>query len=107
MNNTGLELRLSDKKAYLILDGSNIPSTLAEHEIAWLNGFSHDTALIELLEHYLCNGWQVVTVACFGGMVLESPDGVLYADVKHQTHNAVERLLDGKNYFFHRTERDG
>jgi hypothetical protein len=106
MNNTGLELRLSDKKAYLILDGSNIPSTLAEHEIDYLYSLPHDTALCELLESYLCNGWQVVTVACFGGMVLESPDGVLYADIKHQTHNAVERLLKGKNYHFHRTESD-
>jgi hypothetical protein len=107
MNNTGLKLRLSDKKKYLILDGSNIPSVLDENEVEYLNSLPHDTALIELLEHYLCNGWQTVDVACFGGMVLESPDGVLYADVKHQTHNAVERLLDGKNYFFHRTERDG
>lgn len=106
MNNTGLELRLSDKKSYLILDGSNILSTLDENEIEYLNSLPHDTALYELLESYLCNGWQVVTAACFSGMVLESPEGVLYADVRHQTHNAVERLLEGKNYHFHRVEDD-
>lgn len=107
MNNTGLELRLSDKKKYLILDGSAIPSTLDKNEVEYLNSLAHDTALYELLESYLCNGWKTVDVACFGGMVLKSPDGVLYADVKHETHNAVERLLEGKNYHFHRTERDG
>jgi hypothetical protein len=106
MNSTGLELRLSDKKAYLILEGSNIPSTLDFILIEYLNSLPHDTALCELLESYLCNGWQVVTAACFGGMVLESPDGVLYADVAHQTHNAVERLLEGKNYHFRRIEND-
>ena len=106
MNNTGLELRLSDKKSYLILDGFLIPSTLDENETEYLNSLPHDTALIELLESYLCNGWQVVTVACFGGMVLESPDGVLYIDAKHQTHNAVSQLLEGKNYHFHRIESD-
>jgi hypothetical protein len=102
MNDTGLELRLSDKKKYLILDGSAIPSTLDENEVEYLNSLPHDTALLELLEHYLCNGWQVVTAACFGGVVLESPDGVLYADVKYATHNAVEKLLQGNNYHFHR-----
>jgi hypothetical protein len=106
MYNTGLELRLSEKKSYLILDGSDIPSTLDENEVEYLNSLPHDTALVELLESYLCNGWQTVDAACFGGMVLESPDGALYADVKHITHNAVERLLEGKNYHFHRTESD-
>ena len=105
MNNSGLKLRLSDKKS-LILDGSDIPSTLDENEVEYLNSLPHDTALCELLESYLCNGWQVVEVACFGGTVLESPDGILYADVKYQTHNAVERLLSGKNYYFHKVEDD-
>ena len=106
MNNTGLELRLSDKKKYLILDGSAIPSNLDESEVEYLNSLPHDTALIELQESSISNGWQVVEVACFGGTVLESPDEILYADVSYQTHNAVERLLSGKNYHFHRVEDD-
>jgi hypothetical protein len=106
MNNAGLELRLSDKGKYLILDGSNIPSNLDENEFEYLNSLPHDTALLELLESYLCNGWQTIDAALFGGMVLESPDGVLYADVEHQTHNAVSQLLEGKNYHFHRIEKD-
>lgn len=106
MNNTGLELRTSEKGNYLTLVGSAIPSTIDENEVEYLNSLSHDTALCELLESYLCNGWQTVDAALFGGLVLESPDGVLYADVKHQTHNAVERLLAGENYHFHRVESD-
>ncbi len=106
MNNSGLELRLSDKKSYLILDGSAIPSTLDENEVEYLNSLPHDTALCELLESYLCNGWQVVTVALFGGLVLESPDGVLYADEYCAVKNAVATLLEGKNYHFYRTEKD-
>jgi hypothetical protein len=105
MNNTGLELRLSDKGSYLILDGSAVPSTLDKHEIEWVKSLHHDIGFVELLESYLCNGWSTTSIACFGGLVLESPDGVLYADVKYQTHNAVERLLEGKNYHFHRVER--
>lgn len=106
MNNTGLSMDTSRTGMHLILDGSSIPSTLDENEIEYLNSLTHDTALCELLEHYLCNGWQTVDVALFGGLVLESSDGVLYADVKHQTHNAVERLLAGENYQFHRVESD-
>jgi hypothetical protein len=104
MNNTGLELRLSDKKAYLILDGSNIPSTLDENEIEYLNSLPHDTALCELLEHYLCNGWQVATVACFGGMVLESPDGKYYADTQYAVLSAVDALLKGEQYNFYEVD---
>ncbi len=106
MNNSGLELRLSDKKSYLILDGSAIPSTLDENEVEYLNSLPHDTALVELLENYLCNGWQTVEAALFGGMVLESPDGVLYAAEYYAVKNAVATLLEGKNYHFYRTEKD-
>lgn len=100
MNNTGLELRLSDKKKYLILDGSNISSTLDENEVEYILSLPHDTALVELLEHYLCNGWQTVDVACFGGLVLESPDGKFYADTQYAVLSAVEALLKGEQYNF-------
>jgi hypothetical protein len=104
MNNTGLELRLSDKKAYLILDGSNIPSTLDENEIEYLNSLPHDTALCELLESYLCNGWQTVNVASFGGLVLESPDGKYYADTQYAVLSAVDALLKGEQYNFYEVD---
>jgi len=105
MNNTGLELRLSDKKKYLILDGSDIPSTLDESEVEYLNSLPHDTALIELLELSISNGWQVVDeVACFGGMVLESPEGKYYADTQYATLSAVEALLKGEQYNFYEVE---
>jgi hypothetical protein len=104
MNNTGLELRLSDKKKYLILDGSAIPSTLDENEIEYLNSLPHDTALVELLESYLCNGWQTVDVALFGGLVLESPDGKYYADTQYDVLSAVNALLKGEQYNFYEVD---
>ena len=103
MNNTGLELRLSDKKKYLILDGSAIPSNLDESEVEYLNSLPHDTALIELLESYLCNGWQVVD-ALFGGLVLESPEGKYYADTQYAVLNAVDALLKGGQYNFYKVD---
>jgi hypothetical protein len=104
MNNTGLELRLSDKKAYLILDGSAIPSTLDKNEVEYLTSLPHDTALYELLEHYLCNGWQTVDVALFGGLVLESPDGKYYADTQYAVLSAVDALLKGEQYNFYEVD---
>ena len=103
MNNTGLELR-SDKKKYLILDGSAIPSNLDESEVEYLNSLSHDTALYELLEGYLCNGWQTVDVALFGGLVLESPEGKYYADTQYAVLSAVEALLKGEQYNFYEVD---
>ena len=99
MNNTGLQLQ--EKSGSLILDGSDILSHLNENEIEYLNSLSHDLALCELLEHYLCNGWQTIDVACFSGTVLESPDGILYADTFHAVKNAVEILLRGDSYTFY------
>lgn len=105
MNNTGLELRLRDKGNYLILDGSNIPATLDEHEVEYLTSLPHDTALVELLEGYLCNGWQTVAVALFGGLVLQSPEGKYYADTQYAVLNAVA-LLKGEAYNFYEVECD-
>ncbi len=104
MNNSGLELRLSEKKSYLILDGSAIPSTLDENEIEYLNSLPHDTALCELLEHYLCNGWQTVDVALFGGLVIESPEGKYYADTQYAVLSAVDALLKGEQYNFYEVD---
>ena len=101
VNNSGLELR---EKSYLILDGSAIPSTLDENEVEYLNSLPHDTALCELLESYLCNGWSLVDVALFGGLVLESPEGKYYADTQYAVLSAVDALLNAQQYNFYEVD---
>lgn len=78
---------------------------LLSHLKTWLQSLPHDAALWELLEHYLCNGWQEVEVALFEGMVLQHPWlDIYYADIQWAVKNAVETLLQGDLYYFYKID---
>jgi hypothetical protein len=99
MNNNYIDLIESVSTLTLVPDAKY---PLDAEEIEFLRSQPHDTAICELLERQLCNGWTDLTgTELFGGMILESPDGKVYFDNYYAVRSALDALLDGKTYTFY------
>lgn len=74
---------------------------IEDNERDFFLGLDHDSAMLELLENYLCNGWEILDGCLFSGLVLFDGENT-YFDAFYEVKNCFLTLLEGNVYEFYR-----
>jgi hypothetical protein len=82
-------INLTETAQFLVLEleleGDETASELENHDVS------------DLLEDYLCNGWDIEDGHLTDGIVITSPVGYTYWDSNYQVVSTLESLLKGES----------